>query len=213
MGIKCKLFNVGTTPASFATIKTPNQYSRLNHFQSAQFSETIDMGSKESGGDFTVKLMLLLDKSDLVSTEIEKKFNKVIYEKNPHPKLLTEEKLRAFANPKISDLIINKRTLNNLAQDLEKLQNLLKEGKPFKTITIDWLSAQSYAEDFMSVAMKNTSNTFHPLEEQILIDQNLGAIEEEVFDWNLKMCSKLVAANVSSSPRPQLVQSEVVSVH
>ena len=215
MGLKCKCYGGPTAPPTHNTIKTPNQYSRLMQMASTQEAGDHFQGmQKDQPLDCSLKLMVLLERDDLMSQEIDQKFKKVVYQKAPKVRMLNESKLKVLADPRLSELLLNRRTLVSLSYDLEKMQQDIKAGRPLKTMTLDWLSAQSYAEDFLSVAMRNTSNGLHPLDEQILIDQNLGAMEEELFDWNLALCAKLghLDFGPTISPKALLVNSELVTL-
>jgi hypothetical protein len=219
MGLKHKLFNVVTASANnlpcMSSIKTPNQYSRLPQFvTSGRKDLAAEMNAKDSGYDFTVKLMLLLDKNDLISGDIDKTYEKYC-QTTPEVVLLTNEKARSLEDQRIADWIVNRRTMDRVKQELAKLIESRKSGVICKELTMDWLSTQSYAEDFTSLAIKHSEdNTFDPLDEDILTDQNLGAIESELFAWNLTLSGKITAIereHVNYDIFPNLVNSELVS--
>lgn len=213
MGLKWKCYG-GATVQSLSHIKTPNQFSRL-----AQLAATIsDAGDidpssmKETGTDCSLKLMALLEKSDLMSPEIDPKFKKVVYQYSPKVRLLTSQKLKAVTDIRFAELLVNRRTLESLGPELDALVRAYKGGKAARPIMLDSLAAQSFAEDFLSVAMRASSKGIHPLDDQILTDPSLGAVEEDLMDWSLALATRI--AHIDSylpSPKPQQVSSEMVS--
>lgn len=215
MGLKWKCYG-GTAIPSNSSIKTPNQFSRLAQFAVAQ-SDIGDFGvgsGGEPGVTCSLKLMALLEKGDLMSPEIDPKFKKVIYQYNPSVKVLADQKLKIVSDPRLGEHLVNRRTLVTLAPEIDALVKAARYGKSVKPVTLDTLAAQSYAEDFLSVAMKLSSKGIYPLDDQILTDPSLGSVEEDLLDWTLTVGAKLVQNESNSiSPRAQLVSSEVVSTH
>jgi hypothetical protein len=191
LGIKHKFFgDVAPNVTSPARAKTPLDYVKSN-------IELRDGKSKvePNAGETTcsLKLILLLDKKDLFGKEIDKRYNKQLFTDCPPPRLLDAPEYDTLMESPYANKLINPKTLESLKE---------------KCSTVDYLSALSFAEDFLEI--KKTLGLSLPQEEFILNDTNLSVIEEEVFDWTVRLGSLLPTADFKI-PEIQHVSSEGVT--
>ena len=178
LNIKCKIFGTEYDAQNDLIKGTPTtsyQFSKLNPIDG-------DMNMEENY--CTTKFILNLDDSNMMNRELDKKGNKVVYSNEPVTRYIDSDQMKAVNESKKTGVLMNPNTA-------------ILISKLTRPIPVGWAATQSFCADIDQISSDIIADKLIK-NENILKDKCLGAIEEELFHWNLKLGSLMNSSPIGS---------------